>query len=303
MTTRPTRATIDGRTYLDLQNLARRTSRPTDELHQLYALEGFLARLSDSQYAAKLVLKGGVLLAAYDTRRPTRDVDLQGRNLANDVDRILGIIRDVAGRDMYDGLIFDIDEATAETIRDGDDYSGVRISLTARLSAARLSLHVDVSVGDPIWPAPTTISLPRILDGHITLTGYPLPMVHAEKIVTAMQRGTANTRWRDFADIYLLAHRHDIDGRELGAAIGQVASYRNAPLVPLKEVLNGYAPLAQARWSTWRRKNRVEDRLPPAFGAVLEEVIAFADPALTQSVDHMMWRARATSWVGLTAKP
>ncbi|PWR13899.1 hypothetical protein DKT69_18825 [Micromonospora sicca] len=77
VTVRPTRTTVAGRAYLDLQNLARRTSRPTDELHQVYALEGFLARLSQSPYADKLVLKGGVLLAAYAARRPTRDVDLQ----------------------------------------------------------------------------------------------------------------------------------------------------------------------------------------------------------------------------------
>lgn len=86
MTALPTRATVAGRAYLDLQNLARRSGRPTDELHQIYALEGFLARLAISPYADKLVLKGGVLLAAYAARRPTRDVDLQGRWISNNVD-------------------------------------------------------------------------------------------------------------------------------------------------------------------------------------------------------------------------
>lgn len=76
MNSRPTRATMDGRTYLDLQNLGRRTDRSTQDLLRLYALEGFLARLSTSTYASQLVLKGGVLLAAYGTRRATRDVDL-----------------------------------------------------------------------------------------------------------------------------------------------------------------------------------------------------------------------------------
>lgn len=46
MSPKPTRRTPEGRAYLDLQNLARRTGRPTDEIHQLYALEGFLDRLS-----------------------------------------------------------------------------------------------------------------------------------------------------------------------------------------------------------------------------------------------------------------
>lgn len=49
---RPTRATSAGRAYLDLQNLARRRRRPTDELHQLYALEGFLTRLALSPHTS-----------------------------------------------------------------------------------------------------------------------------------------------------------------------------------------------------------------------------------------------------------
>ncbi|WP_197681614.1 hypothetical protein [Actinopolymorpha singaporensis] len=75
---RPTRATVDGRAYLDLQNLARTQHRPTDELHQLYALEGFLIRLTISRHADKLVLKGGVLLAAYNARRPKRSAESSG---------------------------------------------------------------------------------------------------------------------------------------------------------------------------------------------------------------------------------
>lgn len=82
---RPNRATTAGRTYLDLQNLARRQHRPTDELHQLFALEGFLDRLTRSDYADQLVLKGGALLAAYDARRPTRDVDIAARNMPGTV--------------------------------------------------------------------------------------------------------------------------------------------------------------------------------------------------------------------------
>jgi hypothetical protein len=69
----------------------------------------------------------------------------------------------------------------------------------------------------------------RILGGEIVVRGYPLAMVHAEKIVTAISRGTTSTRWRDFADMYLLARHHAADGAELGhlahrAAMGQGAA-------------------------------------------------------------------------------
>lgn len=150
---RPTRNTADGRAYLDLQNMARRGRRPTDELHVLYALEGFLARLSVSAHAEKLVLKGGVLLAAFDARRPTRDVDLQAQALPNDTATLLELVRQIAATplpDNDDGLLFDTEHASAEVIRDEDEYSGVRVSLNARLSQAKVAFHVDVNVGDPI---------------------------------------------------------------------------------------------------------------------------------------------------------
>jgi len=156
---RPTRATVEGRAYLDLQNLARRQQRPTDELHQLSALEGFLARLTGSMHAERLVLKGGVLLAAYDSRRPTRDVDLQARAVAGDRDNVLQLVRDITAVNLDDGLVLDTDGATAEIIRDDDEYSGVRVILTANLASAKLSLHVDVNISDPIWPAPRTVEL------------------------------------------------------------------------------------------------------------------------------------------------
>jgi nucleotidyltransferase AbiEii toxin of type IV toxin-antitoxin system len=76
---RATKETVAGRRYLDLQREARRTGRPTDELIQLYALECFLDRLVHSSFAENFVLKGGVLLAALQARRPTRDIDLAGR--------------------------------------------------------------------------------------------------------------------------------------------------------------------------------------------------------------------------------
>ena len=203
--TRPRKATVAGQVYLALRSKAKLEHRPTDELLQLYALEGFLGRLAASTHSPKLVLKGGVLLAAYEVRRPTRDVDLQGTAISNDTGELLDLIREVASIEQPDGLAFATAEAHAEVIRDGDEYSGVRVSLQCSLASARIHFHVDVNVGDPIWPAPQMVALPRLLGGEIALAGYPLAMVYAEKVVTAIQRGIANTRWRDFADLYLLS--------------------------------------------------------------------------------------------------
>lgn len=74
-------------------------------------------------------------------------------------------------------------------IRGEDAYSGVRVSMAATLLPAQLNIHVDVNVGDPIVPAPKQVRLPRLLGGEIIVRGYPLSMVYAEKIVTAVARG------------------------------------------------------------------------------------------------------------------
>lgn len=70
--TRVTRGTSAGRAYLDLQNRARREHRGTQGLLTLYVVERWLARLSASPYANRFILKGGMLLAAFQARRPTK---------------------------------------------------------------------------------------------------------------------------------------------------------------------------------------------------------------------------------------
>ena len=294
--TAPTRATRAGQAYLDLRTKARGDRRPVDELLQLYVLESFLARLAESRFADQLVLKGGVLLAAFGERRPTRDIDLQAQALDNDAEIIRAATCEVAALRLDDGAVFDVDGAAAAVIRDEDAYSGVRVTMKAELATARPHFHVDVNVGDPIVPAPEDLHLPRLLGGAVVVRGYPLVMVHAEKIVTAVARGTINTRWRDFADIYLLSRRHSLAGAGLTASVRQVARHRQVELVPLARALDGYGEIGQARWAAWRRKQQLEDRVPDQFAEVVSAVVAFADPAVSGNVRGLSWEPSAGSW-------
>lgn len=181
-------------------------------------------------------------------------------------------------------------------IRDEDQYSGVRVLVEARLASAKLPFHVDVNVGDPIWPAPVTVAVPRLLGGApIRLSGYPVHMIHAEKIVTAVQRGTTNTRWRDFGDVWTLSRRHPVVGDDLQRAIREVAQGRGAVLIPLSEVLDGYAGIAQTRWAAWRRRGG-SDRLPEQFSDVLEGVIRFAEPPLLGRATNLVWASDTGVW-------
>lgn len=128
----------------------------------MYTLEGFLARLALSTQAGDFVLKGGVLMAAFADRRPTRDIDLLASGFANEIAECEGRVRDIANIPFDDGLTFDRSSVKGEFIRDEADYTGVRVHISATLASAQLGIHVDISFGDPIWPGPTETDLPRL---------------------------------------------------------------------------------------------------------------------------------------------
>jgi len=297
----PNHGSLAGTAYLALRKLAREQGRATDELLQLYVLESFVDRLASSAWAHDLVLKGGVLLSAYDTRRPTRDVDLSAQRLANDPAAVGLVIESILALARDDGWAFGA--VTTETIREEDAYSGVRVTVPCSLATARMTFHVDVNVGDVVWPAPIDVVLPRLLGGEIRARGYPLVMVLAEKMVTAVERGTINTRWRDFADVLLLSRAHRFVGDELVESVRRVSAHRGAPLRTLASALAGYASLGQGRWSAWVRKQRLGDRLPVDFGEVLAEVLAFADPVLSGVAVHSAWDCAQRAWVASRIDP
>ena len=226
---RASKDTLAGRRYLDLQREAKRAVRPTDELIQLYALECFLDRLVHSEFADTFILKGGVLLAALDARRPTRDIDFAVRVFENS----------------------------------------------------------------------TEISLPRLIDGAISVRGYPLEMVLAEKIVTALERGTVNTRWRDFVDIYVLIGRYRIDAQTLQKSMQRVGRFRSVVLTPLRTALAGYAEIAQPRWVAWLRKQRLDNTIPTQFSKVLQSVVSFVDSLIEGDDAPRTWDPVEGKWIGV----
>ena len=294
--------TVSGRAFLSLQREAKSAGRTTAEYLRLYALEGFLFRLAHSPYRNRFILKGGVLLAAYGLRRPTTDVDgaaLQTSNEAADIRQFVTAVASTAlPAALDDGLTFDLDNVTAEAIRDEDKYGGVRIRLVTRLASAREPFHVDVSIGDPIWPQPAEISLPRLLGQEpIQLRGYPMEMVLAEKIVTALQRGQASTRWRDFGDIFVITGRLTFRAGQVRQALQAVADYRDVELTNLDDAIDGYAEIAQPRWASWRRKLQLTEILPEQFNDTLESLKDFANPIITGSIaDPATWDPVRRTW-------
>ncbi|MBC7679292.1 MAG: nucleotidyl transferase AbiEii/AbiGii toxin family protein [Pseudorhodobacter sp.] len=301
---RPSRGDAGGRAYLDLQNLARRQGRSTQSLLVLYVLERFLARLSTHRDRDRFVLKGGMLLAAWDARRATMDGDLLASGVSIDAEQILRAVADIAATppQVEDGVQFLTDTAVATSIRDGDLYGGIRVTMRALLSTAEVKVQLDVSTGDPVTPGPQPITYPALRAVHqpVPLLGYPLPVVLAEKLCTAVDLGAANTRVRDYFDIATLTGRHDVAADDLLAALTATAAHRGVRLRPLTEVIGDLPATRSVTYTAFLRRLGPDAADAPArFQDVVDLVTAFADPALEGSLgDDARWNASYRTWHG-----
>ena len=278
--------------YLDLQKLARDQGRNTQQLFELYIHERFLARMAESRFADKLVLKGGMLLAVLDVRRGTRDADMLARGLANDESSLRDAVNEIASIPMADGVNFDTTTISFATIREGADYEGIRLTLPASLGGAELKLRLDLSFGDPVEPR--QIDYPTLLGNQaFPLLGYPLESVIAEKADTMIFLSDANTRDRDYGDVYLLSRIHSIDAETLRDALRSVAEHRGHEVRPLGPLLETLRESRQQPWEAFRIRAGLPG-LPEHFADVVDAVVDFIDGL--EDTGGSTWNPEIRQW-------
>jgi predicted nucleotidyltransferase component of viral defense system len=281
--------------YRALQRQARKEGRTTQELFEFYLLERFLYRLSISEYCDHFVLKGGLLLTAVGTRRPTRDVDVLARNIKGDEESLLSVVKEIAAISMEDGLSFDASSARTTMIREQEVHPGTRIVIPPTLSTARLQSRLDINVGDPVHPR--QITYPTVLsDEPFTLLGYPVETVVAEKVDTMITRGDANTRERDYADVLMLSKTHALKTRALRKALEGTAAYRGTELLPLTDALDTLPTARQASWRAFVDRTGLTDALPYSFEQAVLQVSEFVDPILRNDQGLDRWNPSARAW-------
>lgn len=294
----PTRETTAGRVYNELRNLAKREGRSSADLMLAYTLERFLYRLARAPQGGRhFVLKGGLLLAQFGARRATRDIDLLGRYFNGEHAEVIARIKAIAAFAADDGVLFDPDGLRAAPIRTEEQYGGLRLSMPAALSRARLKLQLDISFGDPITPEARLVDYPQHLSPEpFQIYGYPIDTVIAEKLTTAIDLAEANTRDRDYADLYRLVCRNDFDAATLRAALERTAEHRGLNLRPLSTVIGALPANRQASSTRWLGKQEAERAAyPRSFAEVCETVIAFADPLITDTA-AARWSAADRRW-------
>jgi len=228
-----------------------------------YAVERLLYRLSQSAYKDRFILKGAMLFSVWSKEplRVTRDLDLLGKG-DNAVLNLEEVFRNICTTPVEkDGLEFLADSMEGEEIREEQEYQGVRLTFGARLDAAQIPLQVDIGFGDAVTPAAQEIDYPVMLDfPQPRLTAYPMEVVIAEKFQSMVAIGIANSRMKDFFDIWILATFFEFQGDRLREAIDATFNQRRTPLPsspPLALTSEFYSDAGkQSQWDAFLRKGR-----------------------------------------------
>ena len=265
-----------------LRQRAAATIRPFDEVLTYYAMERFLYRLSQTKHRERFVLKGALMLQLWGTtvQRPTRDIDFLGRGDVNAV-QLATIIADCIAVDVLpDGLVFDASSIATSEIREQERYGGVRAEFVCTLERARVKMQVDVGLGDVVTPSVVEITYPVLLDLPApTLVGYPVETAIAEKLEAVVDLGLANSRMKDFFDLWSLLGSMEIDGATIASAV-RATFARRGTAVPDKTPIGLTVEFAsdgdkQKQWAAFVRRLRL-DKI--ALVDVVNRIERFATP-------------------------
>ncbi|TAJ18470.1 MAG: nucleotidyl transferase AbiEii/AbiGii toxin family protein [Dehalococcoidia bacterium] len=266
-----------------------------------YANERFLYRLSRSGWQEQLILKGANVFLVWSRHgfRQSRDIDLLGRGLSvEDVERC---IREVIAVDVEpDGLALLPDTIRLEEIREETEYGGTRVRFDATLAGARIPIQIDVAFGDPVFPAPELEPFPTILADSPapTVLTYPRETVVAEKYEAIVRLGEANTRLKDFFDLWVLQGQFEFTG-SLAEAIAQTFSIRGTAIpdeMPFALPETFVSGIGAERWGAFLNRTDLEAAPFPEVMNLLTRFIGVpADAARHRAPLAARWRPQ-TGW-------
>jgi len=213
--------------------LARKQGEDFQLLLTQYGLERLLYRLSQSQYRDHFILKGAMLFMLWGDQphRPTRDVDLLGFGDSSEAG-LEAIFRELCDFPVEDdGLTLMAESVHVQAIRDDTAYGGMRVRLVGDLAGARVPMQADIGFGDAVTPEAREIEYPTLLgDPAPHLRAYPRETVVAEKYQALVNLGMANSRMKDFYDLWIIAREFGFDGATLSEAIHNTFLRRRTPL-------------------------------------------------------------------------
>ena len=246
-----------------IRNIQTKTGIPAQLLQRNFIMERFLFRLSQSAYKENFILKGGYLVGNFigSEKRTTMDLDATVKGFTLSLSKIKQVLTEIGQIETDDGITYDI--LQMQDIREEDDYPGIRIALQGCVGGImRVPFYLDITTGDAITPGATTIKQDSLLNlESFSILSYPLETVLAEKLQTILNRSIANTRARDYYDVYALylLKKDRLQLALLHEALLNTMKKRNTPnliddaLSILKDIHN--SPDLEQVWKSYKKKN------------------------------------------------
>lgn len=256
-----------------------------------YAIERLLYRISISNYNSKFVLKGANLFYVWtgERARMTKDIDLLG-NLIPDNNDLREIMRDICSvaDSSKDGLTFDLNNISISEIRENQIYGGLRVNIVCSLHSAIIRIQVDVGFGDSIYPNFEMIEYPSILEMEKPhLQSYSKYTVVAEKFDAMIQLGIANSRMKDFFDIWYMTGLFDFKGQVLQKAIKRTFARRGTKMpvsIPLcfSDIFK-IDSQKNTQWKAFVKKSDMKIAVPD-FETVVDSISEFIMPVVYSDI-------------------
>ncbi len=248
-----------------------------------YFQERLLYRLSMSEYKNIFYLKGGVLLYLFEEQksRPTMDIDFLAAKTKNEIDNLINIFANICKIEYNeDAVIFDYKNIDATEIVKNGNYKGVRVNITGKLDTIKQRIQIDIGFGDKIYPKPMLVKYPVILEmEQPEINAYTIYSAIAEKFEAMIQLSEANSRMKDFYDIYILLSNNEIDKLELEEAIKLTFETRGTIISDNHSIFQEQFYKNQDRLTQWKAfKNKAKIVFNLEFDTVLKLIKIELEP-------------------------
>lgn len=284
-----------------LLNIAHANGEDYNALLRRYLQERLLYRITQSELGQRLYLKGGLLLVAYGLPAPraTVDIDFLGHELTSQPEQIIAAFARAAILPFpEDGVLFDGDSITGDTIRADAEYHGVRIKITGHLGVAHLPISVDIAFGSP-FRTDELVDYPVLLDDvpapHVC--AYSLDYAVSEKFEAMVHLGLDNSRLKDFYDVWYLAQHRSFLMSSLQSAVTSTFEYRGTSLSSRATVFDDAFSTSvdrQRAWQAWLNRTRLT--APGDFAGVMHAIVEFLDPVCQDHVEEKRWDPASQAW-------
>ena len=278
-----------------LKNQATASGRAFQELLLSYGLERTVYRLSMSEYKERFTLKGGIFLYALfdgEFARVTRDIDFLAKDMSNNVEDMKKVFEAIFSIECDDALRFDLGTLDVKDITEFKEYHGVSVSIIAYLDRTKVPVSIDIGFGDIIYPDRVKKDFPVLHDKEVPVNfTYSISSVIYENFEAIVSLGDANSRYKDFYDIFILADRYDFDGIELKEAIRETFEHRGTGFDDIFAFTDDFlvSEIHQSRWKAFLKKKKA------LVNVELEKVLSLIKTMLLPIVDSIASGTEYTS--------